>query len=235
MKPVEIVSTLAAIQTGQLDDKEVEARYRRLKREASLYLRAGQVMPLCLAWYVTLMIEDGATEGHQFLTVRDPLLQKGSNRQEASFALAWSYLHVKSMTPTERLKRYGFGQTYAVMDHYYSVSQNVVRNSVKRYGQLVEDLENKEVFSTTSIAPDLSRYAMEQIYLYEDDDTEHEKFVQFEASLEDGTLIQYFRDGHYRALLPPKHLNGKRRLGFASYKDRDKPRHLDTRITYLRI
>ena len=226
MNEVEIVNHLQSIQRGKFGKAARNKLHLKLKKTLIEHIRRGYQVPLCLGWYTALMVEHPKAGGNEFLDVKDKTDLPG-NRAEATFAMAWSYGHLLSLDEEERRDKYGYRDIYHCLD-VYDVPKRTIKSAIKRYGPLVDALNAKE-FVPESVNPTFARYAIEQVYIYDgvaDDD------VYFEAILEDGTLIQYLRDGHFHALSPIKDKNGKRVAKYASYDDSSPPEKRHTRITY---
>lgn len=221
MNEVEIVDALQKIQHKKTGKRGKDKLNLALKRVLLQHIRRGYQVPLCLGWYAALNLEDPAAAGNDFLDVQDTT-HFLKNRGEGTFAVAWSYIHLRALDDSDRERKYDTSDIYIILDEYFGVSKRTVKAALTRYGSLVQALERRE-FTPDSVNPTFARYAIEQVYIY---DKVEDKDVYFDAILEDGTLIQYFRDGHFRALNPMGDAK------FSSVKDIEPPGHRHTRITY---
>jgi hypothetical protein len=202
MDEVEFVNQLNRLQFGGLKKVEADKIRLAIKKQIIKRLRGTEdpeLIPLSMGWYLALILEDPKPKENAFILIRDKTYFPG-NRSKATFAVAWSHDYLEQMREQERFEEYGFTETNIILQENFRIKDSHIKQAVKTYGPLVKALNNKE-FHPDSISAPFYRYAIDYVRTYKGTaDTD----VYFEARLKDNTLIQYFRDGNFRAYTPGK-------------------------------
>ncbi|MEH6519199.1 MAG: hypothetical protein V7742_21170 [Halioglobus sp.] len=200
MNDVEVVELLHQLQLGKLLTEEKSAIRLQLKQAAVSFMRQSQALPLALGWYVALMLEDHKPKDNLFIQVKD----KGHIPESATkgtFAVAWAHDYLSNLTDQQRRTKYkGVDDIGLILEENFPVSEEHIQDARDTYGGLVQLLNNRQ-FTPESISPYFARYAISHTYI--DSGVEPED-IWLVMQLKDGTLLQCFRDGNFRAFTPNK-------------------------------
>ena len=177
-------------------------------------MREGGTLPLPLGWYVALMLEDQKPLENSFIQVKDKEDMPAS-ATKGTFAVAWAHEYLSSLSDRQFREKYpNENDINLILEEEFNISETHIDDALETYGKLVKQLNNREL-TPQSINPYFARVAISHVYI----DTGLEpNDIWLVAMLADGTLLQCFRDGNFRAFTPNK-MYEVERMRFESFID----------------